>query len=164
MALTPLEIRKKAFSKVFRGYSTKEVRAFLAVVANEFEELRKERAALAEKVDHLTNRVNAFEKTEHLLRETLLTAQKVAEEMKTTAEKERQLLIEQAKQEIAQLQSELKELTGRRALILDEIRAIANTYLAIIDRFEKEQHERTEANEKRTTEAKNSRERSGNKE
>ncbi|MEO0021359.1 MAG: DivIVA domain-containing protein [candidate division WOR-3 bacterium] len=156
MALTPLEIRKKAFALSLRGYAPKEVRAFLTVVATEFEELRKERATLAEKVDELSARVAAYEKTENLLKETLLTAQQVAEELKASAERERALMIEQVKQEAERLQSDLQELKSRRALLLDEIRGIANTYLAIVERFEKENHDRVETE--------NSGKRSGNKE
>lgn len=144
MALTPLEIRKKAFRKAFQGYATKEVRAFLAIVANEFEELKKERAALAEKVDELGARLAAYEKTENLLKETLLTAQQVADELKTNAQREKELLIQRIKQEAELLNNDLKELRARRNLILDEIRGIANTYLSIVERFEKEDRERTQ--------------------
>lgn len=141
MALTPLEIRKKVFPVGLRGYATKEVRAFLTIVANELEELRKERAALAEKVDALTARIEAYEKTEKLLKDTLLTAQKVAEEMRANVEKERELMLEKIKQEAEKLRADLKELQSRRALILDEIRGIANTYLALVERFEKDDAE-----------------------
>ncbi|MEO0069268.1 MAG: DivIVA domain-containing protein [candidate division WOR-3 bacterium] len=138
MALTPLEIRKKAFALVLRGYSPKEVRAFLAAVANEFEELRKERAQLAEKVDELGTRLAGYEKTEGILKETLLTAQKTIEELRTAAQKECEALIQSAKQEAERLKNDMVELRQRRALILDEIRGIANTYLAIVERFERE--------------------------
>jgi cell division initiation protein len=144
MALTPLEIRKKTFNIALRGYAQKEVRAFLTVVANEFEELRKERAALAEKVDELSAKVAAYEKTEHLLKETLLTAQQVADELKSSAERERAIIIEQVKNEAEQLRRDLEELRSRRSLLLDEIRGIASTYLAVVERFEKESHGRIE--------------------
>ncbi len=145
MALTPLEIRKKLFAKTIRGYSPKEVRAFLTVVANELEELRKERAQLAEKVDELQTKLAVFEKTESLLKETLLTAQKTIDELRTATQKECEALIQSARQEAERLKNSMVELRQRRALILDEIRGIANTYLAIVERFEKESYDRTEA-------------------
>ncbi len=145
MALTPLEIRKKTFLTVLRGFAPKEVRAFLAIVANEFEELRKERATLAEKVDELSGKIANYEKTENLLKETLLTAQKVAEELRSSAEKERVIMIDQLKQETEKLHRDIQELLARRALIIDEIRGIATTYLAIVERFEKEHRDRIEA-------------------
>ncbi len=144
MALTPLEIRKKTFPTVIRGFAPKEVRAFLAIVANELEELRKERALLAEKVDELSGKIANYEKTEKLLKETLLTAQKVANELRSAAEKDRMIIIEQLKQETEKLRQDIQELRNRRALIIDEIKAIANTYLVIAERFEKESYVRTE--------------------
>ncbi|MGQ9708828.1 MAG: DivIVA domain-containing protein, partial [bacterium] len=103
MALTPLEIRKKAFPKVLRGYAPKEVRAFLAIVANELEELRRERATLAEKVDELAGKLSAYEKTENLLKETLLTAQRVANELLVNAQNEHENIVEQLKQQYEQI-------------------------------------------------------------
>lgn len=164
MALTPLEIRKKAFSNVLRGYSPKEVRAFLAAVANEFEELRKERAQLAEKVDELGAKLTGFEKTENLLKETLLTAQKTIDELHAAAQKECEALIQAAKQEAERLKNDMAELRQRRALILDEIRGIANTYLTIVERFEKESYDRTgERGMHDTAKTENSGKRSGDK-
>lgn len=137
MAITPLEIRKKAFPVALRGYAPKEVRGFLAIVANELEELRKERAQLAEKLDQLTARVETYEKTEQLLKNTLLAAQQASDGMREAAQRERDALLAQARQEAVRLQEGTRDLQARRALLLDEIRGIANTYLALADRFEK---------------------------
>jgi len=138
MAITPLEIRKKAFATALRGYAPKEVRAFLAIIANELEELRKERAQLAERADQLAARVENYEQTEQLLKDTLLTAQRAAEGMREAAQRERETLLAQARQEAGRLQEGTRELRARRALLLDEIRGIANTYLALADRLEKQ--------------------------
>lgn len=137
MAITPLEIRKKAFPIALRGYAPKEVRGFLAIVANELDELRKERAQLAEKLDQLAARVEAYEKTEQLLKDTLLAAQQASDGIREAAQRERDALLAQARQEAARLQDGTRDLQTRRALLLDEIRGIANTYLALADRFEK---------------------------
>uniref|UniRef100_A0A7C4GJH7 DivIVA domain-containing protein n=1 Tax=candidate division WOR-3 bacterium TaxID=2052148 RepID=A0A7C4GJH7_UNCW3 len=137
MAITPLEIRKKAFPTVLRGYAPKEVRGFLAIVANELEELRKERAQLAERVDQLASRVENYERTEQLLKDTLLAAQQASEGIREAAQRERDALLAQARQEAARLQEGTRDLQARRAMLLDEIRGIANTYLALADRFEK---------------------------
>lgn len=138
MAITPLEIRKKAFPMALRGYAPKEVRGFLAIVANELEELRKERAQLAERLDQLASRVESYEKTEKLLKDTLLAAQRVSEGMREAAQRERDALLAQARQDAARLQEGTRDLQTRRAMLLDEIRGIAHTYLALADRFERQ--------------------------
>ncbi|MEO0079199.1 MAG: DivIVA domain-containing protein [candidate division WOR-3 bacterium] len=141
MAITPLEVRKKSFSSQLRGYAPREVRTFLNLVANELEELRKERAALAEKVDQLTARVENYQKTEQLLRDTLVTAQKATAELKAATEAECQAIIDRAKLEAEKLHADLRELRSQRDMLLDQIRGIANTYLAMVDRLSKEMKE-----------------------
>lgn len=136
--LTPLEVRKKTFNTQMRGYAPKEVRGFLETVANELDETRRERAALAEEADRLRLRVDTFEKTERLLRETLVTAQKAAEDLRAAAMHEAEAIREHCHTEARRLEDGLKELRQRRALLLDEIRGIANTYLVMADRLERE--------------------------
>jgi cell division initiation protein len=138
VALTPLEIRKKAFATQMRGYATKEVRGFLETVAGELEETRRERAALAEEADKLRVRVEAFEKTERLLKDTLVTAQRAAEDLRAAARTEARTIEERARLEAEKLDQSLRELKQKRALLLDEIRGIAQTYLALTDRLERE--------------------------
>jgi cell division initiation protein len=137
VAITPLEIRKKAFNTQLRGYAPKEVRAFLGLVANELEEVRKERAGLAEKLDALGAKVDAYEKTEKLLKDTLLTAQKATDELRGAAERESSAIVEQAKLAARQLDEDMRSLRQQKATLLDEVRAICNTYLAMADRLER---------------------------
>lgn len=147
MAITPLDIRKKTFSMQLRGCSRSEVQNFLLLVANEMEELRKERALLAEKVDEVTAKLEAYEKMERLLQDTLLTAQRATEELRETAKRESETtlaearvqakqLVLQAEQEVAQLRGELRQLDARRANMIDEIRGIAHSYLSMVDRHD----------------------------
>ncbi|MBM3323936.1 DivIVA domain-containing protein, partial [candidate division WOR-3 bacterium] len=88
MPITPLDVRKKTFATQLRGFAPAEVRAFLALVADELEELRKERGTLVERLDELTGRIEAFQRTEQLLKETLVTAQKATGEMRNVARQE----------------------------------------------------------------------------
>jgi len=158
MPLTPLDIRKKEFGTQLRGLSPKEVQSFLEMVAKEMEQLRKERALLAEQVDELRGRLEQHERTEDLLKETLVTAQKTTAEMRTTAqeqakvvldkaEQERQELIRQAKQEreelirqaeqdAEKLRSELVRLASERENLLGQVRAIAGSYLSMTEKWE----------------------------
>jgi len=135
--MTPLEVRKKAFATQLRGYSPKEVRTFLGLVANELEETRRERASLAETVDTLGAKVDAYEKTEKLLKDTLLTAQQAAEDLRAAAERESRAVVEQAKLTAQQAEQDLRALRQSKATLLDEIRAVCNTYLAMADRLER---------------------------
>ena len=75
MPITPIDIKKKKFSSQLRGLNPQEVKNFLDVIATEMEALRKERSLLAEKIDELSAKLEGYQKTEKLLKDTLVTAQ-----------------------------------------------------------------------------------------
>ncbi len=121
MPLTPIEIKNKSFSKAIGGYNKKEVKAFLAMVSKEIEELRNERASLAQKVDELSMRIAGIEKTEALLKETLMTAQKATSEIKDNAKKEAELIISKAKTEADNIKHNLEEQIRRTEKIIADL-------------------------------------------
>lgn len=146
MVITPLDIRKKTFTPDRHGLSKTEVAEFIEEVATEMENLRKERAQLAEKVKELTEHVAAYEKTEQLVKDTLVTAQKATNQLREEAKKEAGLIIEKAKlegerikhdaqQEIRNVGDELRTLQAKRSTLSDEIAGIARTYLAMAERM-----------------------------
>ena len=146
MAITPLDIRKKTFTADRRGLSKTEVDEFVEEVATEVESLRKDRAQLTEKVQELTKRVEAYEKTEQLLKDTLVTAQKATGQLREDAKKEAGLVIEKAKLEAERIKrdaensirnvgDEVRTLEAKRSILSDEIAAVARTYLAMAERM-----------------------------
>ncbi|MCX7785653.1 MAG: DivIVA domain-containing protein [candidate division WOR-3 bacterium] len=121
MPLTPIEIKNKNFSTAIGGFNKKEVKAFLAIVSKEIEELRNERASLAQKVDELSMRIAGIEKTEALLKETLMTAQKATSEIKDNAKKEAELIISKAKTEAENIKHHLQEQIQRMEKVIADL-------------------------------------------
>lgn len=109
MPLTPIDIKNKTFSKAFGGYNKNQVKAFLTLVSKEFEDLRNERITLAQKVDELSVRLATLEKTENLLKETLLTAQKATTDIKDAAKKEAENIINKAKFDAENIKKDMQE-------------------------------------------------------
>lgn len=81
MKLTALDIHHKEFRHSLRGYSEDEVDSFLDQVADEFDRLFKENIDLAEKLEQANERVRAYQSMEATLNNTLLAAQRSAEEI-----------------------------------------------------------------------------------
>jgi cell division initiation protein len=146
MVITPLDIKKKTFSPQVRGVSKSEVQEFMQLVAAEMEELRKERALLAEKVVELSGRIESYETTEQLLKDTLVTAQKATGQLREDAKKEAELVVGKAKvdaeriqldagQRVREITDELRTLEMKRTNLADEIASIARTYLAMAERI-----------------------------
>jgi cell division initiation protein len=141
-----MDIRKKTFSTQRHGLSKTEVEEFIGELATEIEDLRKERAQLTEKAEELAKHLEAYEKTEQLLKDTLLTAQKATNQLREDAKKEAQLVVEKAKleaerikrdaeQQIRGVGDELRALEAKRATLSDEVAGIARTYLAMAERM-----------------------------
>ncbi len=147
MPLTPIEIRKKEFGRALRGWAPEEVREFLNAVAAEIEDLRRERAELSEKVEELLARIATYERTEKLLQDTLVTAQKATGELRESAERDarsiendarlkaEQMLLD-ARRDADRIRGQVRGLTARRAALIHEIAAVARTYLSLAKSLE----------------------------
>jgi cell division initiation protein len=124
MPVTPLDLRKKTFTKVnFRGIDPKEVKDFLETVARDMESLNKERTLLAEKVDELNAKLEGFTRTEKAFQEAFVTAQQACKDLKANAEREGTTIIAQARLEGEKLIRQAEEQSGRIAQEIADIRA-----------------------------------------
>jgi cell division initiation protein len=94
--LTPLEIQKQTFSRTIKGYNADEVRAYLHLVAEEIERLLRENDRLSRDSSMLREDLEDHSNRERILKDTLLSAQKVAEDLTTNARKEAELIVKDA--------------------------------------------------------------------
>jgi cell division initiation protein len=85
MKLTALDIHHKEFRHSLRGYSEEEVDGFLDQVADEFDRLFKENIDLSERLEQANERVRGYQSMESTLNNTLVSAQRSAEEIVSKA-------------------------------------------------------------------------------
>jgi len=103
MKLTPLDIRHKEFKRGMRGYVDGEVDEFLDEIADEFERLFKENIELSERGEALQEKLDQYRNLEETLQNTLVAAQRSAEELKANAQKEAQLMLSEAELKARQM-------------------------------------------------------------
>src|SRR2546428_519007 len=97
MRLSPLDIRQQQFTvRMLRGLDPQEVEAFLEDVAEEYEQLLKENVTLREQLGVHEERARRVNEVERMLTETLVTTQKLTDEMKDAARRDGQLLVREA--------------------------------------------------------------------
>ena len=106
MKLTPLDIRHKEFKRGMRGYADVEVDEFLDEVADEYERLFKENIDLQDRVEALEEKVAGYKRIEETLQKTLVNAQASAEEQKQNANKQSQLILQDAELKSRQMVNE----------------------------------------------------------
>ena len=123
MRISPLDIQQQQFKvKTFRGLDPEDVDAFLQTVAGEMEGLIRENSLMKEEQSQHSRVMLDMAEKERELRDTLLSAQRVIEEMKTNARKEAELIVSEAEIKgeriIADAERQLGELKSR----IEEIR------------------------------------------
>jgi cell division initiation protein len=104
MALTPVEIRHLHPSTGFMGYKRSHTDDLLEEIAASFEDVWRERADLADKVDQLEADLVRFKELESLLRTTLISAERASAELKEQARREADLILSEAHAEARKLQ------------------------------------------------------------
>jgi cell division initiation protein len=116
MKLTPLDIHHKEFRRSLRGYDDKEVDDFLDSVADEFERLFKENIDLSERMEVANQKVRTYQDMETTLHNTLLAAQRSAEEIVASAREEATALLRdaelKAKEVIHDALTQKQKMTG----------------------------------------------------
>lgn len=96
MKVTPLDLRQQRFNTVMRGFDRTEVSAFLAEAAEEYEVALRDNDHLRQEVAKLEAILKEHRAQEVNLRNTLLTAQKLADDIKEAANNEATRIIREA--------------------------------------------------------------------
>lgn len=133
MKFTPLTIKKQQFKRSFRGYNVEEVRVYLEMIANEYENLLQENKELKEKLSILETEVSTYKQMEKNLHLAIGQAQETATKTVENAKKQAELLIKEAelkakesidkaKVEVAKLENEIQFLKIERDRILKELK------------------------------------------
>jgi cell division initiation protein len=100
MALTPVEIRHVELRRTwFRGYRRGIVERLLSDIADSFEEVWRERADLADRLEELESEASKHRELESLLRSTLVSAERAAQDVKEQARRESDLIVQEARAE-----------------------------------------------------------------
>src|SRR5919106_6819312 len=137
MSLTPVEIRHVRLGRRPLGYERGTTDRLLADIAVSFGDVWRERADLRDEIERLESELHRQREVEEALRNTLLSAERMADELRSRAHKEADLIVEEARvkareitggaeAERERVQSEIRRL---RALEAD-VRAEYRTFLA----------------------------------
>ena len=133
MALTPVEIRHIRLGRGLLGYRRAPADRLLEEVAASFEEVWRDRADLADKVEQLESDLERFRELEALLRTTLVSAERTAAELKTQAMREAELIVDEARAESRSIVRQAAADNERLEADSARIRALLRAALATID-------------------------------
>jgi cell division initiation protein len=138
MALTPVEIRHLRFSRSLAGYRRSAVDAVLEEVVDSFEDVWRDRADLADKVEHLEGELVRFRELEALLRTTLVSAERSAHELRAQAKREAELIVSEAH---AEARAVTHKASAERQYLLAETRRLRTQLAAALATLEPERQD-----------------------
>jgi cell division initiation protein len=134
MTLTPVEIRHLKPAKSFvGGYDKAAVDRLLDEIAASFEDVWRERADMADKVEQLEGDLVRYREIEGLLRTTLVSAEKAAVTLKEQARKEADLIIEEARSEARAITRHARGDHDRLLAEIRRMRSLLRSALALVD-------------------------------
>lgn len=145
--LTPLELERIRIRRAFRGYDRKAVDRILQRARDEIESLIVENEQIKVVQRETDKRLTSFEEQEALLRDSIVMAQKAAEDARAAASKEAELMIEAARQEASRkhqiafseredLLKEIERIGKERDELLAKMRGLLAEFESRIDSIE----------------------------
>lgn len=134
MRLSPLDIQHMEFERGMSGYRRAQVRAFLERIASEREELLKELQALRDQSAEQQRRIEALESAESDLRQAVIAAERIGNQMKDNAREEARLIVESAQAGRRTVESELARLRALRDDFREQFRGMLHAYEVSLDR------------------------------
>lgn len=129
--ITPLDIENKKFSKqMVNGYNVDEVDEFLDEITADYEKLYKENKALKDNAEELHNDVGQYKDIESTLQNTLIIAQKTADEVQNVAKKQAEQIIKDAEYKAKTKLDEINTQLMIKEKELDELKKQFSVYKA----------------------------------
>jgi cell division initiation protein len=133
MALTPVEIRHIKPSRSLLGYNRKVVDELLEDVVESFEQVWRERADLADKVERLDADLVRYRELETLLRTTLVSAERASQELREQARREASVMLEEAHAEARGVRREALADRERMRTEATRIRSLLGAALSTLE-------------------------------
>ena len=133
MTITPVELHHVQLRRSFRGYSRGAVDTLIEEIASSFEEVWRERADFADRIEQLEAELARHRDLETLLRTTLVTAEKSAHELQDQARREAAIVLAEAH---AEARAIVRSATAQRERLLAETRKVRALLAAALDSLE----------------------------
>jgi cell division initiation protein len=155
MSMTPVEIRHVVLPRRPLGYERDATDQLLTDIAASFEHVWRERADLRDELEELESELARHKELEQALRNTLLSAERMADDMRAQARREADVIVAEARSaardivssaesERERVRTEIRRLHEVETGVRADYRAFL---LAALDRLEGDTEERRAAHQ-----------------
>jgi cell division initiation protein len=150
--ITPLEVQKHEFTRKWKGYDPVEVENFLALIADEMEELARSNSEFETRMRILQEENAEHRERERILKETLLAAQRASDDIRASAQKQAELIVQEAHdsserlthnalQRSAEIEKAIHELKIQRKNFRIQLQKMLELFQTVLD-FDREEDEK----------------------
>lgn len=144
MRLAPIDIAHKTFHRKMVGFDPDETMTFLKLVADEMEQLTRERNSLKDALRDKELAIAEYRERDELLKSTITTATRMSEKLHVDAEREAKLIINDANQRadtivreardsLKRIYNEISELKRTRMQFENNLKALVQSHLQMLD-------------------------------
>lgn len=144
--ITPVDIKNQEFKKSFRGYDELEVDQFLDSVIKSYEKIYNENVELKDKILVLTDKLEQYANLEETLKDTLLVAQKTADEIVKSSKEKADLIVNEAElkskkildstsNKAVEIESDFEKLKKEAFIFKTRYKTFIESQMATLDEF-----------------------------
>jgi cell division initiation protein len=152
LTVSPIDMRQRKFGSAIRGFDRQEVEAFLADAAVDYENVLRENDRLRQEIVRLKGLLAQFRELEGSLKNMLMSAQKVADDIHqnavtqsarivTDAEARAELSLQKAQVKLETAQREIDGLKMKRREVETSLESTISTLRSTLD-FVRDQERR----------------------
>ncbi len=152
------DILSQTFESRFRGYDTDQVHEFLYGLSRAWDDMTKQLKDLLDKTEHQEADLREYRQRERALQDALAMARQVAEDVKTSAKRDADLVIanaelcaervvSKAEKDVSNAKETLSRLKQQRVRFEAELRQTIDTHSKILELYSEGEVEREFENE-----------------
>lgn len=146
---TPIELENITFKSGVMGFDRNEVNDFLNAISTDYDKLYKENISLKDKNTVLSDAIKEYKTMETALRDTVVSAHSVSDEIKKNAYKEAENILKDAKlkcdemiseasRNLTEQKLELENLKQQYSIYKSKIKSIIHAQMEILDSDEEQ--------------------------
>ncbi len=144
MSVSKIDLLNKQFSRGMLGYSRMEVDQFMLELAEVLGDAADGQKDMRKKIKRLEKSLKEYRQRDETLRDTLMSTQKMVEDLKVTASKEAQLVMDEARAKadatvqtghnrLAQIHEEIEALKRQRLQFEIQLKGLLKSHLEMLE-------------------------------
>ena len=144
MTVSKIDLLNKQFSRSMFGYSRMEVDQFLLELAEVMGDSIDAQKEMRKKIKRLEVSLKEYRQRDETLRDTLMSTQKIVDDLKVAASKEAQLILDEARtradatvqkghSRLAQMHEEIESLKRTRTQFEIQLKGLLNSHLEMLE-------------------------------